>query len=95
MIRTPLDALFWPDLIEEMNEVNTPFQIEKGIPIPQRSRRSGKVPIIRNTLNVMEVGDSVLVSPTRANSFYNAAKTLGAKVFLKAEGQMVRVWRTA
>jgi hypothetical protein len=72
------------------------FVIEKGIPAPApRERvRTG----LRRSMELMEVGDSMLVpgkaAGTRAAA-HTTAKNIGFRVATMVEGDKTRVWRIA
>lgn len=74
------------------------YTIEKNIPVPNKMTRSKKSPF-RQILDVMEKGDSVIVTDMKRNNLYamlNAVKKETRKKFTcRTEGEGMRVWRTA
>ena len=82
------------------------FTIDKGIPIPQRSKARG---LYDKTLSAMEVGDSVLFPwhtrdckyvvskknqkiSSQANGFMSFAKSKGCRTISRANQNGRRVW---
>ena len=82
------------------------FKIDKGIPIPQKSRVRG---LYEKTLSAMEVGDSVLFPwhtkdgkyvlskknqkiSAQANGFMSFAKRKGCRTISRADENGRRVW---
>jgi hypothetical protein len=65
--------------------------IEKGIPPPSTKGKVGYTEALRG----MAVGDSFLVKASKRNNVYGCARAAGIAVTIRADGDMVRVWRTA
>jgi len=73
------------------------IKIEKNIPMPEGNRR-GRTPIWQNTLKEMDLGDSVLVTPSQAFSIKKAAAKLGMKTRQSNQDcpkGFVRVWKVS
>ena len=67
------------------------YEIEKGIPIPNRARHTG----LAKALRQLNVGDSLLIPAKQKESAYSNARYGGIKVTLRAAGNgNIRVWRT-
>lgn len=74
------------------------LQIDKGVPMPKASPRD----VTRNTLILMQPGDSFLVGGTSLSNVYKWAKKLRIKVRIKrlagdarALESRYRVWRVS
>lgn len=68
--------------------MKTPYPIEKGIPIPPRSKWG-------DVIARMKVGDSVLVTMTEAAALRSQARMCGMRVVARTvKPNSVRVWRT-
>lgn len=68
------------------------LKIEKGIPLPARTRQGGMSQVMRE----MVVGDSVLWPLAKRTSLNPLAARLAIKIATRKEGvDHVRVWRTA
>lgn len=73
------------------------IKIEKNIPMPEGNLR-GRTPIWQNLLREMEVGDSVVVTPSQAFAIKKASMKLGLQTRQSNQGcpkGKVRVWRVA
>lgn len=71
------------------------MKIEKGVPIPATTARSGDN---MDLLRSMEVGDSVYFDAPiahKATRFYRVAKKLNVSVLIRKDGEGMRLWRTA
>lgn len=69
----------------------SPFKIEKGIPLPETTQRTGHN---IQLLNDMQPGDSVYIADAeRAARFYRVAKKLGILIAIRREGKGARMWR--
>lgn len=68
--------------------MNTSPPIEKEIPIPSRSKWG-------DVVAKMEIGDSVLVTMTKAAALRSQARMCGMQVVARTiQPNQVRVWRT-
>jgi hypothetical protein len=67
------------------------FEIEKGVPIPSRSKISGLVKVLKQ----MKVGDSVFVRTNDSATLRNTARYALGKgaTTTRREGSGFRVWR--
>jgi hypothetical protein len=69
------------------------YKIEKNIPIPPRSAGNGSV---QKIIQLMQVGDSVLVDKSKVAYFYVLGKKHNKKmVARKVEPKKLRVWCVA
>ena len=68
----------------------TPYNIEHGVEIPPIVRRG----CIKDTLAVMEPGDSIVVETRKATGWRVAAKRRGVAIATRREGDNTRVWLT-
>lgn len=75
-----------------MSKNNTPFKIQRKVPVPKPHRGRG----LTATLRACKVGDSFLVpgSISRTGA-YTVARHLGVTVAVRQEGEGFRIWRTA
>lgn len=71
------------------------FKIEKYVPVPAPRRYS------RYPFGDMEVGDSIVVNASKADSYraansaYNYGRAHGKKFAARHDGSGLRIWRTA
>jgi hypothetical protein len=72
------------------------YQIEKGIPIPERKPlNEGRSPL-RLALEQLEIGDSLVVDRKMEASPHPMAKQAGIKVTMRRQSDgTTRVWRVA
>jgi len=71
------------------------FEIEKGIPIPERG--ADKKGELRLIIEKMEIGDSIVVPNYMRQVAWHCAKAVGIKIVTKTtnkETLEMRLWRT-
>lgn len=69
------------------------YKIEKGIPIPKKSRGRSD---LRAQIKALVPGDSFLVPDfTERNAAYRAASLENVPIVVRAEGKGFRIWRSS
>lgn len=74
-----------------MNQ-DTDFQIESGIPLPEKGQRRHTG--LTATMRKMQVGDSITVAAKSRPNVFSVASAAGIKITTRLEpGGSLRVWR--
>ncbi len=72
------------------------YQIEKGVPIPERRKLHAMKTPLRLALDQMEVGDSIVVSREHEPRTHPIARGAGIKIATRRQPDgTTRVWRVA
>lgn len=76
--------------LEKFEEI----KIEKGVPIPESPNTPRKALGLTETLKKMEVGDSILLSRTRASACRSVADRIGIVITSRqVDKETSRIWR--
>jgi hypothetical protein len=72
------------------------YTIDKNIPMPNANGRGREKSELRLTVELMEIGDSIVINTRERKTIHNMTRSVGIAYRCKAIGSnQYRVWRTS